>query len=165
MSAATFESVPMPAAVVEPAPERAPIRFRRVELADIDQMAPWLFLAVQAGFPNASFGTIRAFLVQAHMASDQWCGRTDNACAVAFIEPGLLGSPKTIRVAFALGKVGLEDSEEVSELYYQIGLWAKRMVAHAVRVSDVSDADRFDLRARVGKLTKSEQSCWFVGGS
>ena len=164
MSASIFESVPMPE-TPEPAAERPPIRFRRVELADIDQMAPWLPAAVQKAFPTASHGMIRAFLTQAHMASDQWCGRTDNACAVAFIEPGQLGVRPMIRVVFALGKAGPDDSEEVSELYFQIGQWAKRMNARGVRVSDVSDADRFDLRARVGKLTRGEHFCWFMDGA
>lgn len=128
------------------------IRFRRVERVDIDEMAGWLIPRAQKSFPTASPAMIRSFVWQAAMNSDQWCGRTDNACALAYVESGILGSPAMVRVAFDFCKNGVEDSLEGGELYYQIGAWAKRMGAIGVEVAIHTDTARLDIRNAMSRL-------------
>jgi hypothetical protein len=150
------------------------IRFRRMELSDIQEMA-WLTPRLQTCFPGASPAAIKSLLVQAHTAADQWCGRTDRAAAVAYIEPGILGMPPLIRTIFAFGEAGEDDSLEVAELYGQIVLWAKRMNALGVELAPWSDADRRDVNARLAPprtadnkfprsvLQKGERLFWMRG--
>jgi hypothetical protein len=139
-----------------------PITFRRVELRDIEEMAPWLFPRVRAAFPAASDAMVRSFLTQAHMAADQWCGRTDQACAVAYIESGVLGAPPLIRTVFSFAEHGMDDSLEIGELYFQIAQWARRMNALGVEIAPYTDGDRLDIRQRIGKLVKGDRWFWMT---
>ena len=127
------------------------IAVRPVGLADIEMMGLWLIPRLQTAYPNASPAMIKSALVQAISNQGQWMARGDHVAAMAYLQPGFLGEPAVVQMAFAVGERGEDDQEEVWALFLEVVRWAKRQGVGGIALTKHSDVRRDTMRSRINK--------------
>lgn len=133
-----------------------PPPIRGASLADINEMGEWLLPRMCEHWATSDHHAI-AYLRSALASNERRLMCCGDAIGLVHEEPGRMGHPARAVVDFVLSKHLTEGAEECVEIFVWFANWAKMKGASGLyRVDDFTDADRWAIRARLGKLTKRE---------